>query len=70
MFDMFLFVTVGSVSDSNNEESTVTIDDSQQTTNTLSKACQGNTGYCCPLILSLFDYTIYVHGIALNLSLI
>ena len=48
----------------------VTIDDSQQTTTNLSKACQGNTGYCCPLILSLFDYTIYVHGIALNLSLI
>ena len=36
MFDMFLFVTVGSVSDSNNEEFTVTIDDSPISSGSLS----------------------------------
>ena len=36
MFDMFLFVTVGNVSDSNNEEFTVTIDDSPISSGSLS----------------------------------
>ena len=47
----------------------VTIDDSQETTKTLSKACQGNTGHCCPFTLAIFNYTKF-HVIALKLSLI
>ena len=34
----------------------VTIDDSQETTKTLPKACQGNTVHCCPFTLALYNY--------------
>ena len=47
----------------------VTIDDNQETTKTLSKACQGNTVHCCPFTLALYNYTKF-HFIALKLSLI
>ena len=47
----------------------VTIDDNQETTKTLSKACQGNTGHCCPFPLALSNYSKF-HFIALKLSLI
>ena len=43
--------------------------DNQQTTKTLSKACQGNTVHCCPFTLALYNYTKF-HFIALKLSLI
>ena len=48
-----------------------TNDDSQQTTKTLSKACQGNTEHYFPYTLASFDYTKFMSFIiAFKLPLI